>query len=230
MNITESIRNQLFDFQDKEYKSFHEKLIPTVNPDDIIGIRTPCLRKYAVKVAKLSNVSTFLSDLPHKYYEENNLHGFIIEQIKDYDECIKAIDEFLPYVNNWATCDSMRPVIFKKNKDILIKKIPEWIQSDKTYTIRFGIEMLMTYFLDDEFQPNYNDMVSAVKSEEYYVNMMIAWYFATALAKQYDSTIRILTDNVLDNWTHNKTIRKAIESRRIDDDKKVYLRTLISTH
>jgi len=132
--------------------------------------------------------------LPHKYYEENNLHGFIIEQIKDYDECIKAIDEFLPYVNNWATCDSMRPVIFKKNKDILIKKIPEWIQSDKTYTIRFGIEMLMTYFLDDEFQPNYNDMVSAVKSEEYYVNMMIAWYFATALAKQYDSTIRILTD------------------------------------
>ena len=224
------IQQKLFSLRDIKYKEFHSKLMPEIAPETIIGVRIPLIRSLIRELSDREKSDFLNSPLPHSFYEENNLHGFLISQIKDFDECIKELNRFLPFVDNWATCDSLRPVCFKKNKQKLLKQIEKWILSKDTYTVRFSIEMLMVHFLDEGFDEKYLSMVCAVKSHEYYVNMMIAWFFATALAKQYDSTIRILTDNVLDNWTHNKTIRNAIESRRIDDDKKVYLRTLISTH
>ena len=220
------VQKELFEMQDLEYKQFHSKLMPTISPDVIIGVRTPELRKYAKEFAKSKDYDEFLRELPHRYYEENNLHGFIIETIKDYDELIKAIDEFLPYVDNWATCDLMSPKVFKKNTDKLIIKIKEWIKSKETYTIRFGIGMLMKFYLDGEFKREYLDLCVGVKSEEYYVNMMIAWYFATALAKQYEETLPYIEQKKLDRWTHNKTIQKAVESYRITPEQKIYLKTL----
>lgn len=222
----EKIIERLFELQDLGYKEFHCKLVPTMNADTVIGVRTPELRKYAKELAKDSSISQFLNSLPHKYYEENNLHGFIIEKIKDYDECIEQVEKFLPYIDNWATCDLMSPKIFKKHLPELLVKIKEWVSSDHTYTIRFGIEMLMSFYLDEAFEIQYLDMVAAVKSEEYYVNMMIAWFFATALAKQYEATIPYIENQRLDVWTHNKAIQKAVESRRISDEQKKYLRSL----
>lgn len=217
------MKNELFKLQDLEYKKFHSKLMPTINPDTIIGVRTPDLRKLA---NSLKDYDDFFNDLPHQYYEENNLHGFLISQIKDYNECIKELNKFLPYVDNWATCDGLRPKCFKKNTDKLLSEIKKWIKSNHTYTVRFAIEMLMTHFLDDEFDERYLELVANVKSDEYYINMMIAWFFATALAKQYEYAIIYVENNILPVWVHNKTIQKAIESYRISDDKKRFLRTL----
>ena len=223
--MQKDIIDKLFKLQDKKYRDFQVKLIPTVSPDDIIGVRTPELKKLAKELVKNSNIS-FLDNLPHKYFDENQLHAFIISELKNYDECINYINKFLPYVNNWATCDQMSPKIFKKNRDKLINEIKIWINSKDEYTTRFGISMLMHHFLDSNFKQEYLKLVSNIKSDKYYVNMMIAWYFATALAKQYESAIIYLEDNKLDTWVLNKAIQKAIESYRITDDKKEYLRSL----
>lgn len=225
-NIEKQIQNRLFEMQDLKYMEFQRKIITTVNPDTIIGVRTPQLRKYANEISKTPQVQEYLKILPHKYFEENNLHGFIIETFKDYDEAIEAIENFLPYIDNWATCDSISPKIFKKHLSELYEKIKEWMKSDRTYTIRFGIKMLMSCFLDDKFKPEMLELAAEIKSDEYYVNMMTAWYFATALAKQYDAALPYLLEKRLDKWTHNKAIQKAVESYRINDDKKAYLKTL----
>lgn len=227
MNQTaKDIQEHLVSMQDIPYRDFQAKLMPTIEKDRIIGIRVPALRAYAKEVTKNMDVEPFLTDLPHYYYEENNLHGFIIAMTKDFDTCLAQIEAFLPYIDNWATCDMGAPKVFARQKEKLLPHIDRWIQSEHTYTIRFGINMLMRLFLDDDFKVEYAEKVAAVKSEEYYVNMMIAWYFATALAKQYDATIPFLEQPVLEPWTHNKTIQKACESYRITPEQKKYLRTL----
>lgn len=224
--IEQRIQAELFALQDPGYRDFQCKLMPSVNPDTVIGVRTPELRKLAKSLAKEPDIAGFLQILPHQYYEESNLHGFLIETCKDYEQTVAYLDAFLPYVNNWATCDMMSPKIFRKHLPKLIQKITQWLASGQTYTVRFGIGMLMGFYLDGAFAPEYLDMVVNVKSEEYYVNMMRAWYFATALAKQYDATLPYFVQQQLDQWTHNKSIQKAIESYRITDEQKTYLRTL----
>lgn len=226
MSENEYILSRLFELQDIDYKNFHSKLIPTVNPDVIIGVRTPALRKLSAELWKNGYGKEFIKELPHKYYEENNLHGFFIEKMKNYDDVIIALDKFLPFVDNWATCDMLRPKVFAKNTDRLFEKCKEWIASDKTYVVRFGIGMLMSYFLEDEFSLEIPKLVSDVHSDEYYINMMSAWFFATALAKQYDSILPFFENKLLDVWVHNKTIQKTIESYRITAEQKKYLRTL----
>ena len=221
-----SIKEDLLKMQDKDYRDFQIKLLPTVNPNTVIGVRTPELRKYAKKLIKENIYTAFLEELPHRYFDENQLHAFIISELKDYDECISYINKFLPLVDNWATCDQMSPKIFKKNHEDLLKQIKIWIKSRDTYTIRFGINTLMQHYLDDDFKPKYLEMISKIKSKEYYVNMMIAWFFATALAKKYKETIPIIENQKLDTWTHNKTIQKAIESYRITQEQKEYLKSL----
>lgn len=225
-DIEKTVQARLFELQDLKYRDFNSKLIPTVDPATVIGVRTPELRKFAKAFAKTPEASEFLQILPHKYYEENNLHGFLIENMKDYDQVIAALDRFLSYVDNWATCDLMRPKVFKKHLPELRRQIKTWIASGSTYTVRFGIELLMSFYLDEQFQPEYLDWVAGIRSEEYYVNMMIAWYFATALAKQYDATLPYIQQIRLEPWTHNKAIQKAIESYRITDVQKDYLRSL----
>ncbi len=222
MNVTE----ELFAMQDKGYKAFHEKLIPTVSPDRVIGVRTPELRKFARAFAKDERAAEFLKDLPHRYYEENNLHAFVIETIKDYDTALIETKRFLPYIDNWATCDMFLPKVFRKNIEPLLGEIGEWIKSEHVYTVRYAIGLLMTLYLDDGFRPEYAELVASVRSDEYYINMMIAWYFATALAKQYDCAVKYLTQRSLDVWTHNRAIQKAVESRRISTATKAYLKTL----
>ena len=222
----EKIENELFKLKDKKYQEFQAKLIPTRNPNTIIGVRTPELRKYAKDLLKNNEYKEFLKELPHKYFDENQLHAFIISGIKDYDECINYVNQFLPYIDNWATCDQMSPKIFKKNHDILLKEIKNWIKSKETYIIRFGIGMLMQHFLDEDFNPEYLEWVSNIESKEYYVNMMIAWYFATAIAKKYVVTISYIENKKIDVWCHNKTIQKAIESYRITPEQKEYLKSL----
>ena len=222
----ESIIKELYKMQDKKYRDMQVKIIPNIDKDSIIGVRTPELRSFAKKLIKEDSYKEFLEELPHKYFDENQLHSFIISEIKDYDICISYINKFLPYINNWATCDQLSPKVFKKNKNSLLKEIKIWIKSKEVYTIRFGIGMLMSYFLDEDFNESYLETISKIKSEEYYIKMMIAWYYATALAKQYDSTIKYLENNKLDIWVHNKTIQKAIESYRITDKQKEYLRSL----
>jgi len=226
--MIEQLRAELFHLQDTEYRAFHSKLMPTIDPDTIIGVRTPALRALARKLQTVPGIDldVFKANLPHKYYEENNLHAFLIEQCRDYDTCIWELDCFLPYVDNWATCDMMRPKCFKKHTKELLGKIEQWLSSAHTYTVRFAIEMLMVYFLEENFDPKYLAMVAAVQSDEYYINMMIAWYFATALAKQWDSTLPYLTEERLPLWVHNKTIQKAIESYRITQEQKEMLRRL----
>ena len=225
-DLEQKVQKQLMAMQDLKYRDFQCKLMPTVASDTVIGVRTPELRKFAKEFSKKPDVDEFLKILPPKYYEENNLHGFLIETIKDYDRVITELDAFLPYVDNWATCDLMRPKIFQKHLEELLGKIKEWINDDHTYTIRFGIEMLMSFYLDEQFCPEFLELVSYVQSEEYYVNMMVAWYFATALAKQYDDTLPYIEQHRLSKWTHNKAIQKAVESYRISDGQKTYLRTL----
>ena len=224
--MIDAIRNSLFDMQDKAYRDFHSRLVPNIDKNTIVGVRTPLLRKYAKKLSKEQNICLFLQDVPHKYYEENNIHGFIIQNIKDFDECINMLEKFLPYIDNWATCDMLRPGVFKNNTERLYQYILKWIKSDKPYTVRFAIGMLNSYYLDEYFKKEHLELVSCVKSQDFYVKMMISWYFSTALAKQYDAAISFIEGNALDKWTHNKAVQKAVESLRITDDKKMYLKTL----
>ena len=221
------IKNDLLLMQDKTYKDFHSKLMPTINSNSIIGVRVPVLRDYAKKLFKensIESLNSFLKNLPHEFYEENNIHAFLIEKINNFDECIFYLEEFLPYIDNWATCDMLNPKIFKTNCEKLLEKIYQWINSDSVYTVRFGIGMLMRFFLDEKFETKYLDLVSSINSEEYYVNMMRAWFFATALAKQYEQTLPYIKNYSLDKWTHNKTIQKANESFRITKDQKEELK------
>lgn len=218
------IRARLFAMQDLKYRDFTAKLTPTVPPERIIGVRTPELRKYAAELSKTKDAAAFMAALPHLYQEENNLHAFLIERIADYDACVAALDAFLPYVDNWATCDSMSPKCLKKQLPRLTGEIRRWMASDRVYTVRFGMGMLMRHFLDDAFDPAYLDWVAALRSEEYYINMMIAWFFATALAKQWDATLPYIMSRRLEPWVHNKAIQKAIESYRIPEDRKIWLR------
>ena len=224
--ITDDIREELYSLRDIEYRDFQSGLIPNVSKDYFIGVRTPELKTLAKKLSKREDVAVFLGELPHSSFDENQLHAFIISEMKDYDRCICEVDKFLPYVDNWATCDQMTPKSFKKHKGELLQKVDEWINSDKTYTVRFAIKMLMSHFLDEDFDKKYLTKVASVRSEEYYINMMIAWYFATALAKQYKETVTFIEKKKLDKWTHNKAIQKAIESRRITPEQKDYLRGL----
>lgn len=220
------VRERLTALQDTEYRDFHSALMPTVNKEKIIGVRVPELRKLAKELFGNAVGKEFIKNLPHTFYEEDNLHAFVVEQIKDFDRCLSETEKFLPFIDNWATCDMFSPKVFADHTDILYSESIEWIASGNTYTIRYGIGMLMRYFLDDNFDEDVLKIVSRIKSEEYYVNMMIAWFFATALAKQYDSAIKYVENNTLDLWVHNKTIQKAIESNRISKDTKNYLRTL----
>ena len=224
--VREEIRKKLFSMQDAAYGDFHSKLMPTVERSKVIGVRVPELRKLAKRLAGSEMAVTFLEDIPHNYYEENNLHAFLLDGTEDYDDAVAYVDAFLPCIDNWATCDGLNPKVFGKNRDKLIGKIDEWMASDHVYTVRFGIGMLMRYYLDEEFRTEYPERVAAVKGEDYYIRMMVAWYFATALAKQYDTVLQYLEEDWLDRWTHNKTIQKAIESYRITAEQKEYLRTL----
>jgi 3-methyladenine DNA glycosylase AlkD len=226
MDIKEEIREELFKMQDKGYRDFQIKLIPDCDPERMIGVRTPVLRKYAKDMAKRAEIEGFLSDLPHGYFDEDQLQAFIISGMKDYKACIEEVKRFLPWVDNWATCDQMSPKVFKKHHKELLKEIKKWMASKDTYTVRFGIGMLMAHYLDDDFDPKYPEMVAKIKSEEYYVNMMKAWYFATALAKQYDTVIPYIEEKRLDVWTHNKAIQKSVESYRITPEQKEYLKSL----
>ena len=224
--ITDDIRKELRKLQDTGYRDMQVTIIPSVSADSIIGVRTPALRQLAKEFSKHEDVSLFLEELPHKYFEENQLHAFILSGMKDAEVCIKLVDKFLPYVDNWATCDQMSPKIFKKNKKLLLEYVDKWIRSDHTYVKRFAIGMLMEHFLDEDFKTSYLTRVSKIRSDEYYVNMMTAWYFATALAKQYETALPFIEKHKLDIWTHNKTIQKAVESYRITPEQKEYLKTL----
>ncbi len=227
------ILDRITGLKDGAYKKFQSSLIPTINPDTVIGVRVPALRALAKELWKENcskvpegKVAEFLKELPHKYYEENLLHGFLLEFIKDFDTAVKAEDDFVPFIDNWAVCDTTHPKVFKKHTGELLPWIIKWIDSGKTYSIRYGVNMLMSFYLDDSFEEKYSDMVCKISSEEYYVNMMRAWYFATALAKQWDSSIKYIEENKMDVWTHNKTIQKACESFRVTDEHKNYLRKL----
>ena len=223
MNNNE-ITAELFKLQDTRYRDFQSKLIPTINANTVIGVRSPEIRLLAKKLVKNDDFSGFLETLPHKYFDENQLHSSILTELKDYEMCVGLINKFLPYVDNWATCDQLLPKSFKKHKSELLGEIKIWIKSEHTYTIRFAVKMLMNHFLDDDFDLSYPEMVSSIQSNEYYVNMMIAWYFATALAKQYDSILPFIEQKRLGKFTHNKTIQKAVESYRISETQKEYLR------
>ena len=220
------IQERLFALQDEKYGDFQSKLIPGLPREQVIGIRMPAMRKLAKEFAKKEEAATFLKQLPHTYYDENVLHALLIASMKDYDACMEAVEAFLPYIDNWAVCDCLSPKIFGKQKEELLEKIRLWIPSTHTYTCRFGIGMLMRWFLDEDFKQEYLEMPAAVRSEEYYVNMMTAWFFATALAKQWDAAIPYLEQPRLDLWTHNKAIQKARESYRITPVQKEYLKTL----
>lgn len=225
MNAQE-IRAELLQNQDEAYRDFNAKLLPTLDKQTVIGVRTPVLRALAKKLEKEHNCADFLQDLPHRYFEENQLHAFLISEIKAFEPCMEELERFLPFVDNWATSDQMSPKVFKKHRPELLEQIKLWLSSGKTYTVRFAIGMLMEHFLDEDFDPAYPKMVSEIRSEEYYVNMMIAWYFATALAKQSEAVLPFLENQCLERWTHNKAIQKALESYRISDKQKAYLRTL----
>ncbi len=223
INIKTNIQETLLSMGEEAYRDFSSKLMPTVDKSKVIGIRIPVLRKYA---KSLENYDRFLTELPHQYFEEDNLHAFLIERETDFDKCIEKLNAFLPYVDNWATCDSMKPKVLKKEPEKLLIHINRWIKSKDVYAVRYAINMLMSFYLDDNFDERYLKMVSDVKSDEYYINMMRAWYFATALAKRYKETLPYIENRELDTWTHNKTIQKAIESYRISKEQKEYLRTL----
>ena len=222
----ETVRGQLFALRDETNAAFMARLVPTLPPESVLGVRMPDCRALAKELCRMPDIGEFLTDLPHRYLDENNLHALILNEEKDCAAAVAAIDAFLPYVDNWATCDALRPKAFKKHPSALPDECRRWIKSGEIYAVRFGIEMLMTHYLDADFRPEYLEEVSIIKSKEYYVNMMIAWYFATALAKQYEAAISYIEQRRLDQWTHNKTIRKAIESCRITEERKAYLRTL----
>ena len=220
------VAEELFKLRDPKYAEGQKHIIPTVDPARLIGVRTPALRDFAKKMYKEGDYEDFLKDLPHPYFDEDQVHAFLISLEKDFDRCAACVEDFLPYIDNWATCDQLSPKAFRKNPEKLLPFIRKWVKSDRTYTIRFGVGMLMQHFLGDNFSTEYCDMVAGIRSEEYYVNMMRAWYFATALAKQYDAVLPYIEEKRLDDWTHNKAIQKSIESYRITDEQKAYLRTL----
>ena len=221
-----SIRETLFSLREEKYAAFQARLIPNVAPERVIGVRTPALRKLAKTLRGSGQAEEFLKALPHEFFEENNLHAFLLCEMKDFEACVQAVEDFLPYVDNWATCDQMSPGVFRQNKQALLPPIRRWIASEQCYTRRFGIGMLMSHFLDEDFREEYLSLVSDIRSEEYYVNMMIAWYFATALAKQYEAALPYLENRRLAPWVHNKAIQKALESFRVSDGHKTYLKTL----
>lgn len=220
----EEIQKHLFELQDIKYRDFHSRLMPDTDKETVIGIRVPVLRKYAKSIAGTELSEKFIKELPHHYYEENNLHMMLITRIKGYDRCISEIERFLPYIDNWATCDFPAPKCFENHKEELLPVIKCWIASSETYTIRYGIGMLMRLYLDEDFEPEYVKLVAGVESDEYYVNMMIAWYMATALAKQWDAVIPYIEEHRMSDWVHRKTIQKAVESYRITDEQKRYLK------
>lgn len=220
------IYKELQALKEKEYANFQAKLVPTIEPSTILGIRVPKLRALAKSYIRDQECQVFLDSLPHNYYDENMLHAILISEMKDYDKCINRLEAFLPYVDNWAVCDIMSPKLFKRYKEDLMTRIKVWMASEETYTIRFGLGMLMAHFLDEDFRPEYLDMASCIRSDEYYVNMMIAWFFATALAKQWEVSLPYIEDKKLDDWTHKKAIQKARESLRISKEKKEYLKGL----
>ncbi len=226
MNCNTDLQNELFKIADRKYAEFQAKLTPTVDKDKFIGVRVPVLRRFAKDFLKTGDTEAFLNDLPHKYYDENMLHSLLVSEIKDFGKAVCETDKFLPFVDNWAVCDIMSPKAFKKNKDGLINEIKRWVKSDRPYTVRFGLEMLMSHYLDGDFKEEYLEIPLGVKSEEYYVNMMTAWFFATALAKQWESAFPIVESKKLGKWVHNKTIQKAIESYRITEPQKQTLRKL----
>ena len=220
------LQEELLKISDKEYASFQSKLTPGIDPELFLGVRVPVLRKFAKDYIKKEESKNFLKELPHKYYDENMLHALLISEMKNFDEIVENLNRFLPFVDNWAVCDIMSPKALKKNKIRLIECIKKWIKSKETYTCRFGIEMLMSFYLDDDFDEDYLKLVAKVRSNEYYVNMMVAWFFATALAKQWDASIPFIENNVLDSWTHNKTIQKSCESYRINEEQKIFLKKM----
>ena len=222
----ETIRALLWAHRDAAYAEFQAKLTPSVNRELFIGVRVPEVRALAKQLKNEPAAADFLRALPHKYYDENMLHGLLVSEIKDYGEAVRETDRFLPYVDNWSVCDILSPKVFKKHKAELLDKIRAWAASGETYTVRFGIEMLMSHYLDEDFRPEYLDIPAGLRSGEYYVNMMIAWFFATALAKQWEAAIPYLEQGRLDPWVHKKTIQKARESYRITEAQKAYLKTL----
>lgn len=224
--IIEEIQEQLLQNQDQKYRDFQSNLTPTVRQQTMIGVRTPQLRKMAKKLIQREDADLFLQDLPHTYFEENQLHGMMISEIKDFKRCIQYVSAFLPYIDNWATCDQMIPKVFKQHRQEIIPYIEQWMHSNHTYTVRFAIKLCMEHFLGENFDLCYPEMIASVHTDEYYINMMAAWYFATALAKQYDAILPFLTEYRLTPFVHNKTIQKAIESYRITDEQKEYLRSL----
>jgi 3-methyladenine DNA glycosylase AlkD len=220
------ITAQLNENRDETYKDFMSRLIPTVSPEKVLGVRTPVLKRMAKQLKNDELGRRFLEELPHEYFEENQLHGFLISEIGDFEMCIDALEKFFPCMDNWATCDQTSPKVFKKHREELLPYIQKWLQSPHTYTVRFAIGMLMQHFLDADFKPEYLEMVSGIRSEEYYINMEIAWYMATALAKQWDAAIPYLEQGKMEKWVHNRTIQKARESYRITEEQKAYLKTL----
>jgi 3-methyladenine DNA glycosylase AlkD len=226
MNPNTEILSSLFALQDEAFADFQSKLLPNVPREAMIGVRTPDLRKMAKQISKTPEAQAFLLRLPHCYFEENQLHAFVLSEEKDFDTCIAELEQFLPHVDNWATCDQLSPRCFKKHTAELFPHIRKWMASEHVYTVRFGIGTLMRYFLDEEFKPEYLEWVTAIKSEEYYIRMMQAWFFATALAKQWNATLPYIEQHRLDTWTHNKAIQKAVESFRITPEQKKLLQTL----
>lgn len=220
-----SVYERLFSYQDEDYKEFQSKLVPNIDKETIIGVRTPQIRGIVKEIFGTEEATIFLQTLPHQYYEENLVHFFLISKIKDFNECVREVERFLPYINCWPVCDQATPLVFKKNHDTLLPLIKKWIKSKHVYTARFGIRMLMNEFLNDDFKDEYLELVSSKSGDDYYLKMMIAWFFATALAKQYDATIKYIENRCLDPWIHKKTIQKAIESYRVSDEHKEYLKT-----
>lgn len=220
------ILGRLMELRDPSYGEFQKKLIPTVNPETVIGVRTPELRKLAKEIAKQGEGEAFLQCLPHVYFDENQLHAFLIAEEKDFARCIARVEAFLPYVDNWATCDQLSPGVMKKHREELLPYIRKWLESDHTYTVRFALGMLMQHYLDDAFEPSFLELAAGVRSEDYYIRMMAAWYFATALAKQYGAALPYIERQALEPWTHNRAIQKALESYRITPEQKEYLKTL----
>ncbi len=220
------ITQEIMKLKDEKNAAFQAKLSPTIDPKTCLGTRVPDLRKLAMKAEKMDCFEEFLAELPHEYYDENILHSILLSRMKPFERCLEQVERFLPYVDNWAVCDTLRPKIFAKKKDRVFEEAMKWARSSEVYTCRFGVDMMMTYFLDEDFRPECLEIPASIVSEEYYVNMMIAWHFATALAKQWDATIPYIEEGRLSVWTHNKTIQKARESYRITDEQKEYLKSL----
>lgn len=223
---SQTITDELFGLRDPAYAAMQIRILPTVAPERIIGVRTPQLRALARDLIKSGGAPAFLAQLPHRYFDEDQLHAFVVSEEKDFDRCLEKVEGFLPFIDNWATCDQLSPAAFKKTPEKLLPPIERWLGSDRVYTIRFAVGMLMQHFLDERFDRRYADMAAAVRSDEYYVRMMVAWYFATALAKQYPSVLPYLEERRLDRWTHNKAIQKSLESLRIPPERKACLRSL----